>query len=85
MFSKPRVTEQRHTNFQVFQIVCNIQNIITRIPGQVERQQPVYLIDALGKIAPFHLEFVRSTEVLTVSPESALPANKYVCRHSSLF
>ncbi len=44
-------------------MLCNIQNVITRIPGQVERQQPVYLMDALGKIAPFHLEFVRSTEV----------------------
>lgn len=41
-------------------MLCNIQNVITRIPGQVERQQPVYLMDALGKIAPFHLEFVIS-------------------------
>lgn len=37
--------------------------MITRIPGQVDRQQPVYMIDALGKASPFHLEFVRSAEV----------------------
>ena len=55
---------QRRDNFEVFKILCNIQKIITSIPGQVERQQPVYLIDALGKMAPFHLEFVRSTEVI---------------------
>ena len=52
------------TNVHIFQIVLNIQNIITRIPGQVERQQPVYLIDGLGKASPFHLEFVRSAEAL---------------------
>ncbi|MCJ1435234.1 hypothetical protein MMC27_004606 [Xylographa pallens] len=51
-----------YTNIKVFQIVCNLQALITRLPGQVERQQPVYLIDALGKAAPFHLEFVRSRE-----------------------
>lgn len=31
------------TNVQVFQIVLGIQSIITKIPGQVQRQQPVYL------------------------------------------
>jgi hypothetical protein len=53
----------RHTNVQVFQIVLNIQEIISRIPGQVDRQQPVYLIDALGRHSPFHLEFIRSADV----------------------
>ncbi|CZR53653.1 uncharacterized protein PAC_03533 [Phialocephala subalpina] len=53
------------TNVQVFHIVLDIQSIITRIPGQVERQQPVYFIDALGRHAPFHLEFVLSVEALT--------------------
>jgi hypothetical protein len=50
-------------NIKVFQIVLEVQQAILRIPGQVERQQPVYLIDALGKHSPFHLEFVRSAEV----------------------
>ncbi|GAM41354.1 hypothetical protein TCE0_042f14416 [Talaromyces pinophilus] len=53
------------TNIQLFQHIREIQNFITRIPGQVERQQPVYLIDALGKASPFHLEFVRSAEAFT--------------------
>lgn len=53
------------TNVQVFNIVLDIQSIITRIPGQVERQQPVYFVDALGRHAPFHLEFVLSAEALT--------------------
>ena len=48
------------TNVQIFQIVLDIQNFITRIPGQVERQQPVYLIDAVGRHQPFHLEFILS-------------------------
>jgi hypothetical protein len=50
-------------NIRVFQIVLEMQQTISRIPGQVDGQQPVYLIDALGKNSPFHLEFVRSAEV----------------------
>ncbi|KAG4442391.1 hypothetical protein IFR05_002093 [Cadophora sp. M221] len=44
------------TNVQIFQIVIKIQDIITRIPGQVERQQPVFFVDALGRHMAFHLE-----------------------------
>ena len=51
-------------NARVFQVVLNIQNLLTTIPGQVERQQPVYLIDAIGRYTPFHLEFIRSSEAL---------------------
>jgi len=53
----------RNMNVQIFQAVLNLQNFITRIPAQVERQQPVYLIDALGRQSPFHLQFIRSAEV----------------------
>lgn len=52
------------TNVQIFQIVLNIQSVITQIPGQIERQQPVYFIDALGRHTPFHLEFITSAETL---------------------
>ena len=48
------------TNVQVFQIVLGLQNTI----AQVARQQPVYLIDGLGRASPFHLEFIRSKEAL---------------------
>ena len=51
-------------NIRVFQMILDIQNLLRNIPGQVERQQPVYLNDALGRYAPFHLEFVRSSEAL---------------------
>ncbi|KAL8816967.1 MAG: hypothetical protein Q9223_004116 [Gallowayella weberi] len=51
-------------NLRVFQVVLEVQNLLKRIPGQVERQEPVYLNDALGRYAPFHLEFIRSKEAL---------------------
>ena len=51
-------------NVQVFQTVLNIQNLLLNIPGQVDRQRPVYLNDAMGRYAPFHLEFIRSAEAL---------------------
>lgn len=35
------------------------------IPPQVLLQQPVILLDAFGKIAPFHLEFIDSLETFT--------------------
>jgi hypothetical protein len=53
------------TNVRIFHILLNIQSIITRIPGQVEHQQPVHFIDALGRHTPFHLEFIMSAETLT--------------------
>jgi hypothetical protein len=49
----------------MFHIVLDIQSIITNIPGQIKRQQPVYFIDALGRHTPFHWEFVLSAEALT--------------------
>lgn len=51
------------TNVKIFNIVLNIQTLITRLPAQVERQQPVFLIDALGRHTPFHLEFITCAEV----------------------
>lgn len=38
--------------------------MMANVPSQIDRQQPVHLIDALGKHSPFHLEFVRSAEVI---------------------
>ncbi|MDI1490490.1 MAG: hypothetical protein OHK93_001694 [Ramalina farinacea] len=56
-------------NVRVFQVVLSIswrriQIHLKNIPGQVERQQPVYLNDALGRDMPFHLEFIVSWEAL---------------------
>ena len=52
------------TNIRIFQVVLAIHDKLMKIPGQVERQQPVYLIDAFGRSSPFHLEFIRSPEAL---------------------
>ncbi|KAF2674070.1 hypothetical protein BT63DRAFT_380723 [Microthyrium microscopicum] len=52
------------TNLRVFQIVHDIQIFIRQMPGQVQRQQPVYLVDALNRLMPFHLEFIRSSDAL---------------------
>jgi hypothetical protein len=50
------------TNLQVFQMIFDIHQYILQVPPNVNRQQPVYMIDAFGRESPFHLEFVRSTE-----------------------
>jgi hypothetical protein len=52
------------TNLRIFQIVHDMQLFLLGIPGQIQRQQPVYLIDPYNKECPFHLEFVRSAEAL---------------------
>lgn len=51
-------------NVRAFQVILEVQTLLLLIPGQVQRQQPVYLNDALGRFAPFHLEFIRSPEAL---------------------
>ncbi|EAQ84488.1 hypothetical protein CHGG_08502 [Chaetomium globosum CBS 148.51] len=50
------------TNLRVFQMIFDIHQYILQVPSQINRQQPVYMIDAFGKESPFHLEFVRSAE-----------------------
>ncbi|KAL8691906.1 MAG: hypothetical protein Q9218_002952 [Villophora microphyllina] len=52
-------------NIRVFQVIVDVQTLLNYIPGQIERQQPVYLNDALGRNCPFHLEFIKSREALT--------------------
>jgi hypothetical protein len=61
------------TNVKISQVVLNLQNIITQILAQVERQQPVYFIDALNKHMPFHLEFILSANVGFLSVYIVLP------------
>ncbi|KAF2109167.1 hypothetical protein BDV96DRAFT_240378 [Lophiotrema nucula] len=52
------------SNIQIFHMTRAIYHMLGQMPYQVERQQPVYMIDALGKVAPFRLEFIRSQEAL---------------------
>lgn len=49
---------------KVFQVILHVQNLLNTIPGQIERQQPVYLNDAIGRYTHFHLEFIRCPEAL---------------------
>lgn len=57
-------TKMAQTNLRVFQMIFDVHQFILRVPAQVNRQQPVYMIDAFGKESPFNLEFVRSAEAL---------------------
>jgi hypothetical protein len=52
------------TNLRVFQMVHDIQLLVLRILGQIQRLQPVYMTDPFNKESPFHLEFIRSPEAL---------------------
>ncbi|KAK3896490.1 hypothetical protein C8A05DRAFT_48455 [Staphylotrichum tortipilum] len=52
------------TNIRIFQIVLDLQAWIQHIPGQVQHQQPVLFLDALGKQQRFHLDFIQSADAL---------------------
>jgi hypothetical protein len=53
------MVDVRETNLRIFKMVMNMQH---NLPPQINRQQPVYFIDACGQHAPFHLEFINSWE-----------------------
>ena len=55
------MTEVVIVNIRVFQIFCAF---MTRIPSQVEGQQPVYMIDGLGRSCSIPLDFIRCKEAL---------------------
>ncbi|KAL2856801.1 hypothetical protein BJX68DRAFT_191934 [Aspergillus pseudodeflectus] len=52
------------TNLQIFQAVIRLEARFLTLPPQIQRQQPVYLVDASNRECPFHLEFIRSAEAL---------------------
>jgi hypothetical protein len=69
--------------------VKSILQLQRSIPQQVELQRPVTLLDAYGRIAPFHLEFINSVEVRVVAAMggelmSLLHAGFYRCSQGSL-
>jgi hypothetical protein len=51
--------QQLQKSLDEIQVLLRVQ---CTIPPQVLLQQPVILLDAFGKIAPFHLEFIDSLE-----------------------
>ncbi|KAL2812401.1 hypothetical protein BJX63DRAFT_247942 [Aspergillus granulosus] len=50
------------TNLCIFHEIRDMERYIHRIPEQIQRQQPVYMIDAFNNVCPFHLEFIQSAE-----------------------
>ena len=56
------LSEQYDRSVQAFEDVRSMLQIQKEVPPQIMLQQPVILLDACGKIAPFHLEFVDSLE-----------------------
>jgi hypothetical protein len=53
-------TRVLQTNIRVFQMLREIQIFIRTVPAQIERQQPIYLVDPFNRQSPFYLEFIRS-------------------------
>ncbi|MCJ1247952.1 hypothetical protein MMC30_005167 [Trapelia coarctata] len=59
-----KTSEVLRMNIQIFQIVLDLQHQVTHIPGQVDRQQPIFFQDATSHCYPFHLEFIDSAKAL---------------------
>ncbi|KAF2677018.1 hypothetical protein K458DRAFT_447159 [Lentithecium fluviatile CBS 122367] len=57
-------TKIMQQNFQIFNMVRDIHKFFSGLPYQIQRDQPVYMIDAFGRWTPFHLEFIRSSDAL---------------------
>ena len=53
----------RKISINIFKTISGIADILKNMPTQIEREQPVILIDALNRLMPFHLEFIRSPEL----------------------
>ena len=56
------LTQQNRELLRTIQDMRHMLEAQTRVPPQILLQQPVVLLDPLGKIAPFHLEFIDSPE-----------------------
>ncbi|KAK2597587.1 hypothetical protein N8I77_012365 [Diaporthe amygdali] len=54
------VTKVMESNMRIFATVLQMQQGLSQIPAQVDRQQPVIFEDAHGRLAPFHVEFINS-------------------------
>jgi Fungal N-terminal domain of STAND proteins len=54
--------QQYGWSVQAFEQVRSMLQVQQEVPHQIMLQQPVILLDACGRIAPFHLEFVDSLE-----------------------
>lgn len=48
------------SNMKIYSAVLQMQELQAAIPPQVDRQQPIVFEDALGRVSPFHIEFINS-------------------------
>lgn len=54
------VTDVVESNIRIFAKVLQMQQQLSNLPAQVDRQQPIVFEDAHGRIAPFHVEFINT-------------------------
>lgn len=47
------------TNLEMYDMIFRLQ---TNLAPQIERERPVILLDACGRLCPVHLEFINSAE-----------------------
>lgn len=47
-------------NIRIFEAITQMQQLLCKIPPQIEHEQPVLFEDAHGRLAPFHVEFINS-------------------------
>ncbi|KAM5386882.1 hypothetical protein ACJZ2D_000175 [Fusarium nematophilum] len=52
------------TNIRIFYAILDIQAWMKQIPGQIQHQQPVLFLDALGRRQHFHLDFIQCFDAL---------------------
>lgn len=51
------------SNVKIFAKVLQMQQHVSKLPAQVDRQQPIVFEDAHGRITPFHVEFINTFAV----------------------
>lgn len=57
------VTNVMESNARIFTTILQMQQQISNLPAQIDRQQPIIFEDAHGRLTPFHIEFINSFAV----------------------
>ena len=56
-------TKVMESNIKISTTVLHMHQILSNLPAQVDRQQPIVFEDAHGRLVPFHVEFINSFAV----------------------
>lgn len=78
------VTNVMDSNVKIFTTVLQMQQQLSSLPVQIDRQQPIIFEDAHGRLTPFHIEFINSFEVFQAVLEARfqdVPGLKKVKSH----